>query len=57
MEDSHLLNEILEQPEALRRIHAAYVQGDHPGLNEAAKLLQRSRPIYFSGMATSDYAS
>jgi glucosamine 6-phosphate synthetase-like amidotransferase/phosphosugar isomerase protein len=57
MEGSHLLNEILEQPEALRRIHAAYVQQDHPGLSEAARLLQRSRPMYFSGMATSDYAS
>ncbi len=57
MEDSHLLGEILEQPEALRRIHAAYVKQDVPALNEAAKLLRRSKIIYFSGMATSDYAS
>ena len=57
MEDSHLLNEILEEPEALRRVHAAYVGTDHPGLTKAAELLRRSKPIYFSGMATSDYAS
>ena len=57
MEDSHLLNEILEQPEALRRVHAAYVERENPALDEAAKVLQRSKTIYFSGMATSDYAS
>ncbi len=57
MGDSHLLSEILEQPEALRRVHAAYVEQENPALNEAAKLLQRSKITYFSGMATSDYAS
>ncbi|HTP01523.1 MAG TPA: SIS domain-containing protein [Anaerolineales bacterium] len=57
MEDSHLLHEILEQPEALRRVHAAYVEREYPALNEAARLLQTSRIAYFSGMATSDYAS
>ncbi len=57
MESSHLLNEILEEPQALRRIHAAYVEVEHPALMQAADLLRRSSPIYFSGMATSDYAS
>jgi glutamine---fructose-6-phosphate transaminase (isomerizing) len=57
MEGSHLLDEIMEQPEALRRLHAAYVETEHPNLEQAAGLLQRSRPIYFAGMATSDYAS
>lgn len=57
MEGSHLLDEILEEPQALRRVHAAYVEGGHPALVQAAALLRQSSPIYFSGMATSDYAS
>lgn len=57
MEGSHLLDEILEEPQALRRVYAAYVESENPSLIQAAALLQRSSPIYFSGMATSDYAS
>jgi glutamine---fructose-6-phosphate transaminase (isomerizing) len=57
MEDNNLLNEILEQPEALRRIHAAYVAESNPALTQAAELLQRSRSITMAGMATSEYAN
>jgi glucosamine--fructose-6-phosphate aminotransferase (isomerizing) len=56
MENNNLLNEILEQPEALRRLHAAYVAGNQPALSQAAELLQRSRTIFVTGMATSEYA-
>jgi glutamine---fructose-6-phosphate transaminase (isomerizing) len=57
MENNNLLNEILEQPEALRRIHRAYVAGSNQALEHAAGLLQRSKPIYMAGMATSEYAN
>jgi glucosamine--fructose-6-phosphate aminotransferase (isomerizing) len=57
MENNDLLNEILEQPEALRRLHAAYVAGNQPALSEAAELLKRSRTIFMAGMATSEYAA
>jgi glucosamine--fructose-6-phosphate aminotransferase (isomerizing) len=57
MENNNLLKEILEQPEALRRIHAAYVAVDNPVLDQAAGLLQRSKLIYMTGMATSEYAN
>jgi glucosamine--fructose-6-phosphate aminotransferase (isomerizing) len=57
VENNDLLREILEQPEALRRIHAAYVAQDNPALDQAAALLQRCAPIYMAGMATSEYAN
>jgi glucosamine--fructose-6-phosphate aminotransferase (isomerizing) len=57
MTDNHLLSEIYEEPAALRRIYDAYVARDDPALNQAAELLRRSAPVYFAGMATSEYAS
>ncbi len=54
---NHLLNEIYEQPAALRRIYDAYVAHENPALVQAAELLQKSMPIYMAGMATSEYAS
>lgn len=56
MTDNHLLNEIYEEPAALRRIYDAYVAREDPALNQAARLLRRSAPVYFTGMATSEYA-
>lgn len=57
MTDNHLLNEILEQPEALRRVYEAYVAKDNPALDQAAELLRKSTQVYMTGMATSEYAS
>ncbi|MGE5223838.1 MAG: SIS domain-containing protein [Omnitrophica WOR_2 bacterium] len=57
MTDNHLLNEIYEEPAALRRIYDAYVARQNPALDQAADLLSKSAPVYFAGMATSEYAS
>jgi glutamine---fructose-6-phosphate transaminase (isomerizing) len=57
MTNNHLLNEIYEEPAALRRIYDAYVARENPALNQAAELLRKSLPVYFAGMATSEYAS
>ncbi len=56
MPNNHLLNEIYEEPAALRRIYDAYVAHQDPALEQAAGLLQNSMPIYLTGMATSEYA-
>jgi glucosamine--fructose-6-phosphate aminotransferase (isomerizing) len=57
MTDNHLLSEILEQPEALRRVYDAYVARPNGALQEAAELLRKSAPIFMSGMVTSEYGS
>jgi glucosamine--fructose-6-phosphate aminotransferase (isomerizing) len=57
MTNNHLLNEIYEEPAALRRIYDTYVARENPALNQAAEFLRKSAPIYFAGMATSEYAS
>lgn len=57
MSTNNLLNEIYEEPAALRRIYEAYVAHENPTLEQAAELLRNSMPIYMTGMATSEYAS
>jgi len=57
MTGNHLLNEILEQPDALRRVYEAYAAVDNPTLEKAAEQLRRSHPVFMTGMATSEYAS
>ncbi len=57
MTTNHLLNEILEEPEALRRVYDAYVAHENPALLQAAELLRSSQPVFMTGMATSEYAS
>lgn len=57
MTGNPLLREILEQPEALRRIYAAYIDQENPALQAAAELLRRSQQVIFTGMATSEYAN
>ncbi len=53
---NHLMAEILEQPEALRRLRHAYVDSPEPRLAAAAELIRKSRHVYMTGMATSEYA-
>ncbi len=55
MTGNHLLNEIMEEPEVLRRIVRAYVEQSNPALQAAADLLRRSDPVIMAGMATSEY--
>lgn len=57
MSTNNLLNEIYEEPAALRRLYEAYVARENPALEQAAALLRKSMPIYMTGMATSEYAS
>jgi len=57
MTENQLLHEIKEQPEALRRIHAAYVEEENKNLRQAAELVKKSRFTIMAGMATSEYAS
>ncbi len=57
MPANHLLNEILEEPDVLRRVYDAYVARQNPALEQAAELLRRSEPVFMTGMATSEYAS
>jgi glucosamine--fructose-6-phosphate aminotransferase (isomerizing) len=57
MTTNHLLNEILEEPEALRRVYDAYIAHENPALLQAAELLRDSQPVFMTGMATSEYAS
>lgn len=57
MADNNLLNEILEEPAVLRRVHDAYVRNSSPAMAKAADLLRRCTPVYLAGMATSDYGS
>jgi len=55
MNNNHLLNEILEQPDVLRRVHAEYVLSENKSLEEASRLLSNSSPIHMTGMVTSQY--
>ena len=57
MTGNHLLNEILEQPEALRRVYEAYAAVENPTLEKAAEQVRRAHPVFMTGMATSEYAS
>ncbi len=56
MTTNQLLLEILEQPQALRRVHQEYISQDHPAFQQAVAILQRSSPVFMTGMATSEYA-
>ena len=53
---NQLNGEILEQPEALRRLRHAYVDSPDPRLAAAAELIRNSRHVIMAGMATSEYA-
>jgi glucosamine--fructose-6-phosphate aminotransferase (isomerizing) len=57
MSDNHLINEILEQPDVLRRIHKEYVLKDNKLLKEASQLLLDTSPIHMTGMVTSQYGA
>jgi glucosamine--fructose-6-phosphate aminotransferase (isomerizing) len=57
MSTNHLLNEILEQPSVLRRIHDEYVTKRHDALSRAADLLKRADPIIITGMVTSEFSA
>jgi glucosamine--fructose-6-phosphate aminotransferase (isomerizing) len=54
---NHLLNEILEQPTALRRIIEHYCMGDSSALDNAAKLMRGSSSILMTGMVTSQFGA
>jgi glucosamine--fructose-6-phosphate aminotransferase (isomerizing) len=56
MIENNLFREIHEQPEALRRIYNAYIAQDNSKLHAAASLIRKSKIVFFSGMATSEYA-
>lgn len=55
MSDNHLLNEILEQPDVLRRIYTGYVLKNNQALKEASRILSENSPIHMAGMVTSQY--
>lgn len=57
MTTNPLISEILEQPEALRRVYQAYVAQQNEPLWAAAALLRAAPIIYMTGMVTSEYAS
>lgn len=57
MNNNHLLNEILEQPQVFRRIYDEYVASDQNNLKEASRLLAISHPIHMTGMVTSQYGA
>ena len=57
MSENHLLNEILEQPDVLRRVHTEYVLKDNESLTAASQLLSKTNPIHMTGMVTSQYGA
>lgn len=57
MSSTHLLNEILEQPDVLRRVYTEYVLKDNEALKEASHLLSNKSPIHMTGMVTSQYGA
>src|SRR5574341_1320467 len=57
MAENYLLNEILEQPQALRRILDHYIYHEFPALHQAADVLRRSTPIIMTGMVTSQFGA
>lgn len=57
MTENQLLLEIKEQPEALRRLYAAYIDGENQNLRQAAELVKKSGFTIMTGMATSEYAN
>jgi glucosamine--fructose-6-phosphate aminotransferase (isomerizing) len=57
MTENQLLLEIKEQPEALRRLYAAYIDRENQNLHQAAELVRSSGFTIMAGMATSEYAN